>query len=310
MAEGAGRGQVAAAPEVRRLAERLREAREATGLSYAALAGRTAYSKSSWERYLNGRVLPPRDAVQTLAELSGADPARLLALWRLADAVWSGRDASGSGAVSGGDGGTAAGGEAAAGSAVAGGSAAAVRPEDASGPEDAEPAGAPGGERVVAPEPGASRSLVVVALAAALATVVLLGTGAWLWAHLAGDPGTARGSFAEPCRGERCTGLDSEQGETDCWTDAETRAARDVGGRQVELRYSATCRAVWGRVREPGAGDEVWVETRDRRTQAQQVTVPGHALYTLMLGVTVLGGVRACVEGADGSRGCTPWTEG
>ena len=43
------------APECAALAERLRALRARTGLSLAALAERTPYSKSSWERYLNGR---------------------------------------------------------------------------------------------------------------------------------------------------------------------------------------------------------------------------------------------------------------
>ncbi|NBM20527.1 helix-turn-helix transcriptional regulator, partial [Streptomyces sp. GC420] len=85
------------APEVRHLLTRLREARARTGLSYAALGSRTPYSRSSWERYLNGKALPPRQAVEALARLSGADPARLLALWELAERAWRGRDAFGGG---------------------------------------------------------------------------------------------------------------------------------------------------------------------------------------------------------------------
>ncbi|HEY8980898.1 MAG TPA: helix-turn-helix domain-containing protein [Streptomyces sp.] len=80
-----------AAPECAALAEGLRAVRSRTGLSLAALAGRTPYSKSSWERYLNGKKPVPRQAVEALCTLAGEPPARLLALWELADAEWSGR---------------------------------------------------------------------------------------------------------------------------------------------------------------------------------------------------------------------------
>jgi transcriptional regulator with XRE-family HTH domain len=49
-----------------RLTAGLRELRARTGLSLAALSERTAYSKSSWERCLNGKSLLPREAVQDL----------------------------------------------------------------------------------------------------------------------------------------------------------------------------------------------------------------------------------------------------
>ncbi|HSV64700.1 MAG TPA: peptidoglycan-binding protein [Mycobacteriales bacterium] len=71
-------------PQVFRLVVRLRELRDQLGVSMSALARKTPYSKSSWARYLSGRTLPPRGAVEALSRLAGADPARLLALWELA----------------------------------------------------------------------------------------------------------------------------------------------------------------------------------------------------------------------------------
>ena len=68
--------------------------RAATGLSVAALAAKTPYSKSSWERYLNGRTLPPREAVEELCRLAGEPTGRCLALWELAEAETSGRAAA------------------------------------------------------------------------------------------------------------------------------------------------------------------------------------------------------------------------
>ncbi|MFI8997195.1 helix-turn-helix domain-containing protein [Streptomyces sp. NPDC053542] len=79
---------------VRQLVVRLRELKDHSGLSLAALAARTPYSKSSWERYLNGKKLPPRDAVEALARVCGTDPTRLLALQEVAAAAWEGRTPS------------------------------------------------------------------------------------------------------------------------------------------------------------------------------------------------------------------------
>ncbi|GHI01820.1 hypothetical protein AQI88_16780 [Streptomyces cellostaticus] len=66
------------------LVVRLRELRDRTGLSLAALAARTPYSKSAWHRYLTGTQRPPRPAVEALSRLAGADPAPVLALWEAA----------------------------------------------------------------------------------------------------------------------------------------------------------------------------------------------------------------------------------
>jgi transcriptional regulator with XRE-family HTH domain len=78
-------------PETAQLAVSLREVRAAAGLSLAQLARRTPYSKSSWARYLSGTQPVPRRAVEALCEVAGVRPDRLLALWELADARWSGR---------------------------------------------------------------------------------------------------------------------------------------------------------------------------------------------------------------------------
>ncbi|MGA5565636.1 helix-turn-helix domain-containing protein [Streptomyces platensis] len=74
---------------VRQLVVRLRRLKDHSGLSLAALAARTPYSKSSWERYLNGKKLPPAGAVEALARLCGADVTRLLVLHEVAAQAWS-----------------------------------------------------------------------------------------------------------------------------------------------------------------------------------------------------------------------------
>ncbi|GAA1878457.1 helix-turn-helix domain-containing protein [Streptantibioticus ferralitis] len=73
---------------VRQLVVQLRRLKDHSGLSLAALAAKTHYSRSSWARYLNGKKLPPREAVEQLARVCGADPTRLLVLHELAAAAW------------------------------------------------------------------------------------------------------------------------------------------------------------------------------------------------------------------------------
>ncbi|MFD8706765.1 helix-turn-helix domain-containing protein [Kitasatospora sp. NPDC059648] len=67
------------------LAGELQSLKSGSGLTYARLSERTHYAKSSWERWVNGKQFPPRDAVQSIASVCGGDAERLLELWRLAD---------------------------------------------------------------------------------------------------------------------------------------------------------------------------------------------------------------------------------
>lgn len=71
----------------RQLVVQLRRLKDHSGLSLTALASKTAYSRSSWERYLNGKQLPPAEAIEALARTVGVDPARLLALREVAGSV-------------------------------------------------------------------------------------------------------------------------------------------------------------------------------------------------------------------------------
>ncbi len=75
-------------PAVIQLAVQLRRMKDDSRLSLDQLAARTGYSASSWERYLGGRLLPPREAAEALAELVGADQVRLLVLYEAAADAW------------------------------------------------------------------------------------------------------------------------------------------------------------------------------------------------------------------------------
>ncbi|QNP72568.1 peptidoglycan-binding protein [Streptomyces roseirectus] len=73
---------------VRQLVVQLRRLKDRSGLTLNSLATKTGYSRSSWERYLNGRALPPRQAVEELARVTGTEPTRLLALHEVAVDSW------------------------------------------------------------------------------------------------------------------------------------------------------------------------------------------------------------------------------
>ncbi|TGB14026.1 helix-turn-helix transcriptional regulator, partial [Streptomyces sp. MZ04] len=75
-------------PRVRQFVVRLRRLKDHSGLGLAALASRTGYSRSSWDRYLNGRSLPPAEAVEALARACDTEPAPLLALREVAAEGW------------------------------------------------------------------------------------------------------------------------------------------------------------------------------------------------------------------------------
>lgn len=75
-------------PEVQHFVEQLRLLKDRTGLSLVALGARTAYSKSSWQRYLNATQPPPRQAVVALCKVAGEDAERFGVRWELAVRVW------------------------------------------------------------------------------------------------------------------------------------------------------------------------------------------------------------------------------
>ncbi|GAA4068197.1 helix-turn-helix transcriptional regulator [Streptomyces shaanxiensis] len=78
-------------PEVRHFVEQLRQLKDRTGLSLVSLGARTAYSKSSWQRYLNATQPPPRQAVVALCRVAAIDKEeaeRFGVRWELAVQAW------------------------------------------------------------------------------------------------------------------------------------------------------------------------------------------------------------------------------
>lgn len=177
-------------PDEEFLVERLRGLRQRTGLSLAALAAVTPFSKSTWHRYLNGDQFPPRSAVESLGRLAQTDPGPLLSLW---DAVSRSR----CGAV---------------------GLPAQAPPPRVPSPQGQAPDAPVRGRRVRSPH------RAVIALAAVAAATMAVTAGAA--EVLDTDPAPAAAS----CRGHGCQGLfpTSETCGRDARTESAVRRAGEV----------------------------------------------------------------------------------
>ncbi|WUR77847.1 XRE family transcriptional regulator [Streptomyces phaeochromogenes] len=261
-----------------RLTAGLRELRARTGLSLAALSQCTAYSKSSWERYLNGKSLPPRQAVQDLCRVANEPDGRLLALWEIAEAHWSGRAALPAPAP------------------------------DKPRPQPQEPLRPPGGGR---PRGRRARFIVVLASAytviaggVALALLLLPDRGA-----PADEPLSASApySLAPQCHGAACEGRDPMRMVCGIAPDNLT-TYRTATGAHVELRHSQKCGASWARVWGTRIGDRVEVTaggpTHDVRIRDKDDT--DSYVYTEMTAAHPGSTVRACFRpaSADGEQKC------
>ncbi|MEV6167640.1 DUF2690 domain-containing protein [Streptomyces sp. NPDC051954] len=270
--------------EQARLAAALRELRARTGLSLAALSQRTAYSKSSWERYLNGKSLPPRQAVQELCRVANEPEGRVLrvlALWEIAESEWRGR--------------------------------AAVLAPAAPTTDDAQ---APAFEPAQQPDTGRSRGrrgrLTMVLVSA---YTVLVGGVALVFFLLPDreapedEPLSASVpySLAPQCHGAGCEGRDPMRMVCGFAPDNLT-TYRTATGAHVELRYSEKCGASWARVWGAGIGDRVEVTaggpTHDVRIEDSADTET--YVYTEMTAARPGSTVRACFRpaSADGEREC------
>lgn len=78
---------------VRKLIIQLRRLKDRSGLSLVSLESKTGYSRASWERYFNGKALPPRQAVEALARVVGTEPTQVLVLHEMAEQAWQQREA-------------------------------------------------------------------------------------------------------------------------------------------------------------------------------------------------------------------------
>jgi transcriptional regulator with XRE-family HTH domain len=283
-------------PQVREFAALMRRRIERSGVSIAALADATGYSRSSWERYLNGRLLPPKYAVVALAQVTGTEPGHLTTMWELTERAWTRAEGRHDTTIQ---------------SHLVAEARAALGefgpPPDLGGPERA-PSGR--GRRTLLFVTG----VLVVVLAVVGATLLLGDRGSS--PQRAGGASSSPSSSSSPslqaqgdlpsgvkCGGARCTGQDPEV--MGCGGKyARTAASTWVGGTYVEMRYSRTCGAVWARISAAVSGDTVTVTdgSVSERTDIGQDA----AAYTPMLAVSAPGRAKACATLATGVRGCTP----
>ncbi|OPF81038.1 hypothetical protein VT50_0210930 [Streptomyces antioxidans] len=277
-----------------RLAAGLRELRTRTGLSMAALAERTTYSKSSWERYLNGKQLAPRQAVEALCTMAGEPPGRLLALWELADGEWSGRAGS---------------------PPLPATAHATARPEppEATGGQGRSPHPAEPDQRHGR---GAGlRGWAAVGLAACAAGAAVAVVWVAVLANTGSRDSAAHGpsSTAPPppaCHARGCVGKDP--GLMGCGTPSRVRALgqplRTSTGARLEFRYSAACSAAWARIWHSRTGNVIEVSADGGRPQRAEVTDgydTQNYVFTPMVDGTDPATLRVCFEPRlHGTREC------
>ncbi|MFE7774178.1 XRE family transcriptional regulator [Streptomyces sp. NPDC057445] len=324
-------------PQVKEFTSQLRRLVDRSGLSIAAVSDRTGYSKTSWERYLNGRLLAPRGAIVALAEVTGTNPTHLTTMWELAERAWSrsemrhdmtmeairisqARAALGE-----------------FGSSAQAGASRTAAPPGGRGPEPYAPVQDGGGHSVPprnaghaatpdSPRRGRGRgdgrdggrrktamflAGVVGALLVVAAAVLLtdLGGGGDGGGRTVAKTPSAAPTTSEPelptgvkCSGEDCTGQDPEN--MGCGGQLATTASRaTVGTAVVEVRYSKTCAAAWARITKAAPGDKVSI-TAGEGDQNGLVNADKDA-YTPMVAVTDGTEAKACATLTTGTKGCT-----
>ena len=259
------------------LAAAMRELRSATGLSLAGLAAKTPYSKSSWERYLNGKTLPPREAVEELCRLAGEPVGRCVALWELAEAEGSGRAATA---------------------------------------EEATPAPTSPLPAVSPPPPPVPEQRDVVTLAV-LASVCAVAVTAVVLALLllpdsrASEPlsptaATTAAPTGPGCHGAACEGRSPMAMR--CAAQPDTVAQhRTATGAWMELRHSRECGTTWARTWGGRIGDRIELSVPGRAGATHGAEV-GNAVdaesyvYTLMAATAPGTVVRACFQPSTGGK--------
>ncbi|MEW2523475.1 helix-turn-helix domain-containing protein [Streptomyces sp. NPDC047071] len=277
------------------LAEALRELRERTGLSLEALGRRTAYSKSSWERYLNGKKPVPRKAVVALCALADEPPGRLLALWDLADAAWSGRSARGDEAGEG---------DRRAEVRAADGPGTLLGPAGPAGPAGAAAGGAEGGRRRWT---ALALGIAAVAVVAGGVTAGLAATGDRdRGAHV--ETGAAPGPYEPRCVGAACEGEQPQRMGCGGPGQVVSLATRSFAPeRRVELRVGKACNAVWARATGLLPGDRVVVSLPGARAKELRADKAGDTHRYLATSMTALKGAdpastRVCVTFASTAK--------
>ena len=258
------------------LGSSLRELKTRTGLSLAGLAAKTPYSKSSWERYLNGKTLPPREAVEELCQLAGEPEGRCVALWEIAEAERSGRGAW----------------------------------EETPPPPPPAPVRVP--VSVPVPEVTESghrghRGVAALAALGSMCAVAVAGVvvALLLLPHHHGSRAsstTAGGQWCHPT----CAGRDPQA--MHCAAQADSLGMYGTAtGAWLQLRHNSQCGTSWVRMWGARIGDRIELTVPGRTTTVHraEVTTSEEAntyIYTLMAATAPGTVVRACFQPAAGGR--------
>jgi len=278
------------ASDIRHLVAELRDLKDHAGLSLAVLGSRTPYSKSSWERYLNGKALPPQHAVTSLGKLADADPARLVALWELANTAWRDHSSGDTG-----------------GARDAGDVHDRLFEELSSVTERAPAAQAeepPSGSRRF----GRQLIRAVVTLAAVVGLFVSLyaAFGRHSGAHADRDGTVDKDAPTRQldvnCFADSCSG--KNPGQSGCGGDAWTAALYKVAGVYVELRYSDACKAAWSRISWGHPGDIARVVGEGGQTFQNKVHYDTDT-FSAMVAAPSPSTAKACVLLTSGVHACT-----
>ncbi|MCX3064080.1 helix-turn-helix domain-containing protein [Streptomyces beihaiensis] len=314
--------------------------KQRSGLSYARISTLTHYSKSSWERWINGKQFPPRAAVESFAAAAGSAAGPLLELWDRAERI------RGTGDTERDERNT-------------------QRPDDTAPPPVAEPVAAPvvapdsDAEPVVAPDsdaepvaapvvapdsdakpdaapvpdaepvpvpvpvptsarrPGRRWSSPSLIAAAVVSCAVLTATGLAIAHYSSNHPEKRKPGIANQAMGNRasvstdpvgcthagCTGKDPMA--MGCSRDGQTLALILNGKMVIELRYSKACSATWGRITYTSPKAVVDVNNSSGVTEASPVHW-GNDVYSPMAELSGHQTSWACGTQPDGkSRTCT-----
>ncbi|MFG2480629.1 helix-turn-helix domain-containing protein [Streptomyces fagopyri] len=307
----------APSPSGNRLAVVLKQLKQRTGMSLAQLANATTFSKSSWERYLNGKSLPPRSAVKELCRLAGEPADHPLALLDLARTDRTDRTED-SGLTRGTPGrqSTGTGTETPAGQSTGTQAPASVPAAAPPGAGRSETAASDAGHtrtghtrtgHTCTGLTGHRRVTVVTALASVCAVVL----GTLVLTHL---PASARKQPAPsptppPATGPLCrhTACQNKDPITmKCAADPLTLAEHETAtGAWIQIRYSQECGTSWARMWGAVVDDRVEIRAvgGDGSRRAAQVTSRDEAdtyVHTLMSVISPGTSVQACFSPAAG----------
>ncbi|MFB6985672.1 DUF2690 domain-containing protein [Streptomyces sp. NPDC056304] len=109
--------------------------------------------------------------------------------------------------------------------------------------------------------------------------MVRFSCAAMLFGTLAVTAPAAHASATGSCYGSSCTG--KEPNGTTCASDAITAKQVTSGGRTIQLRYSPSCRAAWGKITGASVGD--WITVDNGSAYEERQVNSGSDQHTVMV---------------------------